>query len=307
MLSFPTTGPKTHSTAFRNNGKPDGTLQVDGLIADAINRPDEAAGQPISDYESWEHALFAWARIAGLDPTSGRCETNNAAYPHLEGDSLGVAFWSTVLRGIKGPKIISRFWRRRGGGNETNIEAADSSNLQGDGNHTEMDANDGGEYTENTDDDQKWEDATDEAVDEMEEDESEDETEEDELDDDDDDDNNGSGAADEENQYPDHGSGLGQRHLAISQNIDRAYLKYGGWRFVRSKKGYFCLTRVEVQEGDEIVVLVGADMPFLVRPTPAGAYRLLGEVYVHDIMHGELVRDAVDEGGNLFCDSILLY
>jgi len=50
---------------------------------------------------------------------------------------------------------------------------------------------------------------------------------------------------DEEYQYRDHGSGLGQHHLTLSQNVDQACLNNGSWRFVHSSKGYFRLTRVE--------------------------------------------------------------
>lgn len=41
--------------------------------------------------------------------------------------------------------------------------------------------------------------------------------------------------------------------------------------------------------GDMLVIISGADMPFLVRPRDdgSGEYLLVGEAYVHGLMHGE--------------------
>jgi hypothetical protein len=41
--------------------------------------------------------------------------------------------------------------------------------------------------------------------------------------------------------------------------------------------------------GDEVWVLAGAPIPCLLRPTGDGRYRLIGEAYIHGIMHGEAI------------------
>jgi len=42
--------------------------------------------------------------------------------------------------------------------------------------------------------------------------------------------------------------------------------------------------------GDECLILDGARVPFVVREAEFEPRRLLGEVYVHGMMHGELVQ-----------------
>jgi hypothetical protein len=40
--------------------------------------------------------------------------------------------------------------------------------------------------------------------------------------------------------------------------------------------------------GDEVWVLGGAATPYVLRPIGGGRYRLVGDAYVHGIMHGEV-------------------
>jgi hypothetical protein len=44
-------------------------------------------------------------------------------------------------------------------------------------------------------------------------------------------------------------------------------------------------------EGDEVWVIPGARVPFVVRLTPGGRHVLIGECYLGGIMDGEAVRD----------------
>jgi hypothetical protein len=53
-----------------------------------------------------------------------------------------------------------------------------------------------------------------------------------------------------------------------------------------------------LEVGDEVWVLAGAPVPFLLRPVRHGGYRLVGEAYVHGIMHGEAAA-ALSSGANL--------
>ena len=52
---------------------------------------------------------------------------------------------------------------------------------------------------------------------------------------------------------------------------------------------------VSVQPKDEIWILAGAKVPYVLRPKGGGEYELVGEAYVHDVMHGEFVKERKDE------------
>lgn len=54
-------------------------------------------------------------------------------------------------------------------------------------------------------------------------------------------------------------------------------------RLFRTREGYIGLAPVDVEYGDALYILDGARVPFLLRQN-----RLVGETYVHGIMHGEL-------------------
>ena len=53
--------------------------------------------------------------------------------------------------------------------------------------------------------------------------------------------------------------------------------------------GFFGVGPPILQRGDRIVILLGGNMPFALRPAEEGRYKLLREVYVLGIMHGELM------------------
>lgn len=60
-------------------------------------------------------------------------------------------------------------------------------------------------------------------------------------------------------------------------------------RFFTTDRGYAGLAPRGVQKGDKVVLFHGGAVPFLIRPneSPGGTYKLVGECYVHGIMHGE--------------------
>jgi hypothetical protein len=46
-----------------------------------------------------------------------------------------------------------------------------------------------------------------------------------------------------------------------------------------------------MQEGDVCAVLLGADVPFLLRPVAEeGTFQLVGQLYVYGVMYGEVIR-----------------
>ena len=62
-----------------------------------------------------------------------------------------------------------------------------------------------------------------------------------------------------------------------------------GWKFVVTKKGHVGTVPTLAQAGDIIAVLKGGRVPFILKAsdTRPGAFRLVGECYVHGLMNGE--------------------
>ena len=62
-----------------------------------------------------------------------------------------------------------------------------------------------------------------------------------------------------------------------------------GWRFVVTKKGFVGVVPKLAATGDVIAVLKGGQVPFVLREseTRSGAFRLVGECYIHGMMNGE--------------------
>ena len=52
--------------------------------------------------------------------------------------------------------------------------------------------------------------------------------------------------------------------------------------------GRFCIGPLSCEKGDEIWIIGGAKEPYLLREVSRGKYILLGQVYIHGIMDGEL-------------------
>ncbi|KAH6975568.1 hypothetical protein EDB80DRAFT_740684 [Ilyonectria destructans] len=62
-----------------------------------------------------------------------------------------------------------------------------------------------------------------------------------------------------------------------------------GRRFCISENGYFCLLPATSRKGDLISVLLGGEVPYVLRRQAKNIFRMVGECYVHGIMNGELV------------------
>ncbi|KAF4339372.1 heterokaryon incompatibility (het-6OR allele) [Fusarium beomiforme] len=75
-------------------------------------------------------------------------------------------------------------------------------------------------------------------------------------------------------------------------------LRYS-YRLFFTKSGNFGVGPLNMRVGDILVVLFGAEVPFLVRPQRHG-YSVVGECYVHNLMHGEILdKIASDPDGAL--------
>jgi hypothetical protein len=68
-----------------------------------------------------------------------------------------------------------------------------------------------------------------------------------------------------------------------------------GRKFCRTSNGYVGLVPAYTRPGDQVAVVAGSEVPFIVRHSleREGAFILLGEAYIHGIMQGE-VREGYD-------------
>jgi hypothetical protein len=57
-----------------------------------------------------------------------------------------------------------------------------------------------------------------------------------------------------------------------------------------TEQGYLAWVPDAARKGDLIYVFLGADVPFVVRPTGDGLYKLVGECYIHGFMYGEALK-----------------
>lgn len=71
-----------------------------------------------------------------------------------------------------------------------------------------------------------------------------------------------------------------------------------GWKFAVTYTGYMGLVPLETREGDVVMVVCGARVPFVLRPVVKGEedvhgtdeYQVVGECYLHGVMAGEKIR-----------------
>lgn len=79
----------------------------------------------------------------------------------------------------------------------------------------------------------------------------------------------------------------GDPHLYATSFVYIAGLR----RLFVTEKGYVGLGADSVQTGDKVFVFPGGLVPFVLRTSIEGSYRLVGEAYVHGIMRGEALKD----------------
>ena len=60
-----------------------------------------------------------------------------------------------------------------------------------------------------------------------------------------------------------------------------------GSTFVKTREGYIGLAPRYAQPGDQVCVLLGCNVPMLLRPIANSQYQVVGECYVHGLMNGE--------------------
>ena len=65
--------------------------------------------------------------------------------------------------------------------------------------------------------------------------------------------------------------------------------------FITTKKGYFGLAQQNTKTGDEVCILRGGCVPFMLRRRDEKYHELGGEVYLHGVMDGSFVLLAKKE------------
>ncbi|KAE9375141.1 HET-domain-containing protein [Stipitochalara longipes BDJ] len=68
-----------------------------------------------------------------------------------------------------------------------------------------------------------------------------------------------------------------------------------GRRAFRTENGYVGLGPAGMTTGDNVCIIFGAQVPYVLRPDGKGRYQLVGEAYIHGIMDGELIEKRADE------------
>ncbi|KAN0119364.1 Heterokaryon incompatibility protein (HET) domain containing protein [Hyaloscypha variabilis] len=64
-------------------------------------------------------------------------------------------------------------------------------------------------------------------------------------------------------------------------------------RFFMTKKGYMGIGPNRCSNGDIVCVLLGGELPYVLRPVTNERYKMVGQCYMHGIMDGEVIRGAI--------------
>ncbi|KAI1661974.1 HET-domain-containing protein [Daldinia decipiens] len=69
--------------------------------------------------------------------------------------------------------------------------------------------------------------------------------------------------------------------------------RINGCYLFSTQNGYVGMINGELQQGDEVFVVLGCNVPMLLRPTASGEYEVVGDCYVHGIMDGEALFGSI--------------
>jgi Heterokaryon incompatibility protein (HET) len=77
--------------------------------------------------------------------------------------------------------------------------------------------------------------------------------------------------------------------------IDASIQKWSSRRrFCVTENGHFACVPKDAKPGDQICILFGANIPYVLRPTGHGYHQVVGECYVNGIMHGAGLEDELE-------------
>jgi hypothetical protein len=95
------------------------------------------------------------------------------------------------------------------------------------------------------------------------------------------------------------------KYSAIDENVEKYSHQYGeattsagGRCLFVTPRGYIGVGPPTVQKGDKICILLGCDIPLIIRPID-NHYIVVGDCFVYGIMKGEVIKDIEESRLNL--------
>lgn len=76
----------------------------------------------------------------------------------------------------------------------------------------------------------------------------------------------------------------------LNQYVQEVSKRAPGKNLFSCDDRYLGLGPKDMREGDLVALIMGAEVPYVLRDQKNGSFRLIGEAYVHDIMYGEFMR-----------------
>ncbi|KAK1988623.1 heterokaryon incompatibility protein [Colletotrichum cereale] len=95
---------------------------------------------------------------------------------------------------------------------------------------------------------------------------------------------------------PDEAEKARSNFVTAAAGLELSIIAFGApRRFSRTAEGRLCMAPREARMGDAVCVLLGSEVPFVIRPTSRGMYEMIGEAYVSGIMDGEALSGKYDQ------------
>lgn len=81
---------------------------------------------------------------------------------------------------------------------------------------------------------------------------------------------------------------LVDEHHSLSKHFYPAMIHWSrARRFASTSHGRLANIPIGAQAGDIVCIILGGSVPYVLRPQKDGYYSLVGECYLHGLMHGE--------------------
>lgn len=81
--------------------------------------------------------------------------------------------------------------------------------------------------------------------------------------------------------------------------VDALFIAAHERKFCSTKHKRIGLVPHTIKSGDLVAIIIGADVPFVLRPTNTGRYELVGDCYIHGVMDGEALVGKHDQVGSI--------
>ncbi|KZL70616.1 heterokaryon incompatibility protein [Colletotrichum incanum] len=86
------------------------------------------------------------------------------------------------------------------------------------------------------------------------------------------------------------------RFVASGMVVEPSVIAFGiSRRLCRTRKDRLCMLPREARAGDVVCILLGSEVPFVIRPTRKGMYEMIGDAYVSGMMDGEALSSGIHD------------